>query len=60
MVLWAVAGFLNTCCYIVAPLVVAPQHKATANGLLAITYQTAHCFGLVIAVILEAALFQEV
>ena len=60
MALWAAAGYLNTCSYIVAPLVVAPQHKATANGLLAIVYQSAHCFGLVLAVVLEAVLFREV
>ncbi|BDA46393.1 hypothetical protein COCOBI_08-4860 [Coccomyxa sp. Obi] len=55
--MWILGGYVNTCSYVLAPACVEPHLKATANGVLAITYQTAHCTGLVLATIITAALF---
>lgn len=57
MAMWVLGGYVNTCSYVLAPACVEPHLKATANGVLAITYQTAHCTGLVLATIITAALF---
>lgn len=57
MGMWILGGYVNTCSYVLAPACVEPHLKATANGVLAITYQTAHCTGLVLATIITAALF---
>ena len=57
VVMWVIGGMVNTCSYVVAPTLVEPHHKAAANGLLAITYQTAHCSGLVAAIAIAAAVF---
>ena len=55
--MWVIGGMVNTCAYVVAPRLVEPHHTAAANGLLAITYQTAHCTGLVAATAISAAVF---
>ena len=55
--MWILGGYVNTACYMVAPSCVDVHHKAAANGLLAITYQTAHCTGLVVATVIAATLF---
>ena len=39
--MWVIGGMVNTCSYMVAPTCCEPHHKAAANGLLAIAYQTA-------------------
>ena len=57
VVKWVLGGFVNTSSYMVAPSCVAAHHKAAANGLLAITYQSAHCTGLIVATVVAAALF---
>ena len=57
VVMWVLGGYVNTACYMVAPSCVEVHHKAAANGLLAITYQTAHCTGLIVATVIAATLF---
>lgn len=57
MIMWIIGGLVNTCAYMLAPTLVDPHHKAAANGLLAITYQSAHCTGLVAATAIMAAVF---
>ena len=60
MVLWLAAGYCNTCAYSIAPRLVDAPQKATANGMLALAYQISHCSGLIIALVLEAALYHGV
>ncbi|KAK9906401.1 hypothetical protein WJX75_001248 [Coccomyxa subellipsoidea] len=57
VLMWILGGYVNTCSYVLAPACVDPHLKATANGVLAITYQTAHCTGLILATIIAAVLF---
>ena len=57
VVMWVIGGMVNTCSYMVAPTCCEPHHKAAANGLLAIAYQTAHCTGLVAATVISATVF---
>lgn len=57
MAAWSLAGFVNSCCYLSAPQLVNVRLKATAAGLLAVSYQAAHLVGLGIAVCVAAAFF---
>lgn len=57
VVMWVIGGIVNTCCYVVAPTCVEPHHKAAANGLLAIFYQSAHCTGLIAATAISGLVF---
>ena len=50
---------MNTCAYMVAPGSVPAAQKATANGLLALASQIAHCVGLAVAVVLAACLYGD-
>jgi hypothetical protein len=57
---WALGGYINTSCFSVAPRCVEGVHKAIANGHLALTYQIAHTFGLLLAVFVAYLLFGDI
>ena len=50
-------GYINTCSYVAAPRCVPPHLKAATNGLLAIAYQTSHCTGLVLGILVVHLVF---
>jgi len=54
---WGNLGYINTCSYMLAPQRVPTSAKGTANGALAIIYQTSHCLGLLLALGLAIAMF---
>eukprot|EP00884_Botryococcus_braunii_P018331 jgi/Botrbrau1/5181/Bobra.0172s0051.1 len=54
---WALGGYINTMCYTVAPQCVEGSQKAIANGLLALTYQVSHVFGLLLAIFLTYLIY---
>lgn len=45
MTVWYILGSLYVCC-----LLCCPFPKATAAGILAVTYQAAHCAGLLMGI----------
>ena len=57
IVTWVACGYLNTSTFIAAPKLVAPKQKSQAAGLMAVAYQTSHCAGLGMAVLLSYVLF---
>ncbi|KAK9842795.1 hypothetical protein WJX74_002523 [Apatococcus lobatus] len=57
IVTWVACGYLNTSTFITAPKLVAPKQKSQAAGLMAVSYQTSHCAGLGMAVLLSYVLF---
>lgn len=46
------AGYVNTNAYVLAPKAVLPTQKATAAGILAVTYQGAHVCGLLLGTVI--------
>ncbi len=52
--------YINTMANMLAPRLVQPHLKATAAGLMAITYQTAHFLGLVIATMAAILLYGDI
>lgn len=46
------AGYVNTNAYVLAPKAVLPSQKATAAGILAVTYQAAHVCGLLLGTVI--------
>jgi len=55
--MWLASGYVNTSAYMVAPLMVRPQFKSTAAGLMAMTYQSGHFIGLSLAAVLARVLY---
>ena len=48
--LWLINGAVNSNSYILVPRLVTGSQKATAAGILAMTYQIAHVVGLIMGV----------
>ena len=48
--LWLLNGAVNSNTYMLVPHLVSSRQKATAAGILAMTYQIAHVMGLLIGV----------
>ncbi|KAG1671541.1 hypothetical protein FOA52_011263 [Chlamydomonas sp. UWO 241] len=55
--LWLSAGYMNTCCNIVAPSLVPDHLTGRCSGLMALAFQIAHFAGLVLCAVLEVLLF---
>ncbi len=52
--------YVNTMANLLAPRLVQPHLKATAAGLMAICYQTAHFLGLVIATVAALLMYGHI
>ena len=50
--LWILNGAVNSNSYILAPRLLSSRQKATAAGILAMTYQGAHVIGLLIGLVI--------
>lgn len=57
---WTVGGYINTMANVLAPRLVPPHLKPTAAGLMAITYQTSHFMGLLIATLSALLLYGDI
>ncbi|KAK9865209.1 hypothetical protein WJX84_011196 [Apatococcus fuscideae] len=57
IITWLACGYLNTSTFITAPKLVSPKQKSQAAGLMAVSYQSSHCAGLGMAVLLSYVLF---
>ncbi len=56
-IMWTLNGYVNTNVYVLAPKAVLPSQKATAAGILAVTYQAAHVLGLLLGCAIVLTLF---
>lgn len=52
--------YINTMANVLAPRLVPPHLKPTAAGLMAITYQTSHFMGLLIATLSALLLYGDI
>ncbi len=54
---WVLSGYLNTCSYLVAPLLVPPSQKPRASVLMTVAFQSS-CFGaLLIAYFIQQGMY---
>lgn len=58
-VMYMLNGMLNTNVYTMVPKLMRPEHKSSAAGLLAVTYQGAHVMGLIASAILCLTLLDK-